>query len=137
MKPITLSAYSLAVAQLMTLANRDVGGSLASAQVLLSAYNGYDWQLDITDLCTLDETHYQAALNVIRGRVELRTEPQETMADKGVSFQKLWERWKRYHISNRHKPACSHCMGNGETYDEDDNPEICFMCEGTGLNEAA
>lgn len=137
MNPITLSAYSLAVAQLLKLANRDVGGSLAAAQVLLSAYNGYDYQLDITDLCTLDDAHYQAALAVIRGRVELRVEPQETMENGNAQFEKLWERWKRYHVSNRHKPVCSHCMGNGETHDDEGEPEICFMCEGTGMNEAA
>jgi len=53
--------------QLMKLAQGDRGGSRVAAQVLLSAYNGGAWQLNIVDLCVLDKSNYKAALGMKDG----------------------------------------------------------------------
>ena len=60
--------YTQAVCKLIELAQGDTGGSRGAAQVLLSAYNGEAWQLNVVDLCVLDKNNYKAALDVIRGR---------------------------------------------------------------------
>ena len=67
--------YTAAVLKLIPLAQGDTGGSRVAAQILLSAYNGEEFQLNIVDLTNLDRKHYIAALSVIRGRVELGIEP--------------------------------------------------------------
>ena len=61
----TKQEYIDAIIKLVPLAQGDTGGSRVAAQVLLSAYNGNDFQLDIVDLCRLDSGHYQAALAAI------------------------------------------------------------------------
>ena len=53
MEDVTYQQYQDAVIQLCELAQRDTSGSRAAAQVILSAYNGYRWQVDITELCYL------------------------------------------------------------------------------------
>lgn len=71
----------------MKLAQGDTGGSRVAAQVLLSAYNGEAWQLNVVDLCVLDKSNYKAALDVIRGRVELYIEP-HTLIANGIRFSR-------------------------------------------------
>ncbi len=100
-EPITCEEYRQAVVRLVTLAGGDTGGSRVAAQVVLSAYNGHEWQLSIPDLCNLDSSNYQAALNVIRGRTELLTEPQKLITDGEDHFRRLWKQWERYHLSNQ------------------------------------
>ena len=64
--------YAIAVEKLVRLASSDTGGSRAAAQVVLSAYNGGEWQLDITeeiakvDYAFLDATFYDG--NELPGR---------------------------------------------------------------------
>ena len=129
--------YSAAILKLAALAQGDTGGSRVAAQVLLSAYNGNDFQLNIVDLCNLDRGYYQAALAVIRGRVELGTEPQNLLEDGDRFFCELWKRWERYHVANRGLPDCSLCHGSGLIY-EDMNDETnhsrkaCPQCGGRG-----
>lgn len=135
---ITTEEYAQAVKKLLHLAQCGTGSSLAAAQVLLSAYNGGEWQLDITDLCGLDRDHYITAMNVIRGRVELMTEPHSLIKDGDRIFKDLWNNWIRYHISNRWKRTCDRCYGSGEIYEDerDESNETmvtCFQCEGEGL----
>lgn len=101
-RPITLDQYAEGVALLVKTAHGDTGGSRSAAQVVLSAYNGHAFQLDITELTNLDEQHYAAALAVIRGRTELRTEPQEVITDGQKHFEQLWEQWEHYKCGNRH-----------------------------------
>lgn len=134
----TEQEYSTAILKLITLAQGDTGGSRVAAQVLLSAYNGRDFQLDIVDLCSLDSGNYQAALSVIRGRVELRKEPQDFVEKGDEVFRDLWKRWERYHVSNRGLPDCYSCNGSGVVY-EDINDETnyarkpCPKCGGKGF----
>jgi hypothetical protein len=100
---IFMLQYAESVSALIKLASKDCSGSKACAQVLLSAYNGHEFQLDITDLCLLDENYYDHAMTVIRGRVELRTEPHELITDGNLVFDQLWDQWRGYHVSTRFK----------------------------------
>lgn len=129
-----LEQYAAAVARMVKLAKQDHGGSRVAAQVLLSCYNGYDYQLDITDLCNLDPDNYQAAIAVIRGRCELSIEPQTTIPNGQAIFGALWHQWKHLHVEERGKTRCPICGGRRHKYASDDD-EIgtpCTYCDGTG-----
>ena len=68
--------------------------------MLLSAFNGEEWQLNIVELSLLDQGYYEASLDVICGRVELGLEP-HTLVEEGVrAFEELWLQWERYHVGN-------------------------------------
>ncbi len=129
------SSYAAAVAKLVSLATDDCSGSRAAAQVVLSAYNGDEWQLDITDLCVLDQEHLDAALAVIRGRAEIRTEPHRLIDNGDRLFRQLSEQWFRYHIDNRWKRQCPECSGAGKVYVDvvSDEQITCPRCQGDGL----
>jgi len=135
---MTKQDYAAAIIKLVPLAQGDTGGSRVAAQVLLSAYNGNDFQLDIVDLCGLDSGHYQAALAVIRGRVELREEPQNFVENGDEVFRDLWQQWQRLHVTNRGLPDCFTCHGSGSVYvDPDDDTNYdrkpCPKCGGKGF----
>jgi len=135
---IDTETYSLAIHKLVTLAQGDTGGAKIAAQVLLSAYNGEAYQLNIVDLCNLDKDHYGAALSVIRGRKELGREPQVFLKNGDQIFEGLWQQWERYHVENRGKPTCNLCYGSGliPEYPDDDNNDsqkTCTQCEGRGF----
>lgn len=74
---INVEEYRQAVESLVPFALTDTSGGRAAAGVLLSCYNAYKFHLDVTDLCLLDFDLYQAAIKVIRGRVELSKEPHQ------------------------------------------------------------
>jgi len=133
----TKQEYTPAILKLMTLAQGDTGGSRVAAQVLLSAYNGNDFQLNIVDLCNLDRGYYQAALAVIRGRVELGIEPQTLLENGDQVFSELWQKWERYHVENRGRSDCHSCHGTGlisEDLDDETNltRKSCPQCGGRG-----
>jgi hypothetical protein len=135
---MTKQDYAAAIVKLVSLAQGDTGGSRVAAQVLLSAYNGADFQLDIVALGNLDHGYYQAALAVIRGRVELREEPQNFVKNGDEVFRDLWHRWERLHVSNRGIPDCFTCHGSGSVYvDPDDDTNYdrkpCPKCGGKGF----
>ncbi|WP_020678112.1 DUF7673 family protein [Geopsychrobacter electrodiphilus] len=100
---ITIEEYATAVQFLAGLAQQDTSGSRAAAQVLLSAYNGEEWQLDITDLGVLSSDYYLAALAVIRGRTELMIEPHKLIENGEAIFDRLWDLWQAFHVKNRGK----------------------------------
>lgn len=134
---MTKQDYAAAIVKLVSLAQGDTGGSRVAAQVLLSAYNGADFQLDIVDLCNLDHRYYQVALAVIRGRVELRVEPQNFVENGDEVFRDLWQQWQRLHVTNRGLPDCYTCHGSGSVYvdPEDDtnyDRKPCSACGGKG-----
>lgn len=103
MTRITPEAYQAGIARLIHLAYTDQTSARVAAQVLLSAYNGEQWQLDIVDLTLLDRENYQAALNVIRGRVEVNCEPQHMIQNGSSHFRELWGRYQYLHVSKRGK----------------------------------
>jgi len=100
---ITIEEYATAVDLLSGIAQQDTSGSRAAAQVLLSAYNGENWQLDITDLGVLSSNYYEAALVVIRGRTELMIEPHTLIENGEAIFDRLWDLWQAFHVKNRGK----------------------------------
>lgn len=135
---MTKQDYAAAIGKLLPLAQGDTGGSRVAAQVLLSAYNGGDYQLNIVDLCNLDRGYYQAALAVIRGRVELGIEPHNLLANGDEVFRELWQQWHRLHVTNRGLPDCDTCHGSGSVYvDPDDDANYdrkpCPKCGGKGF----
>jgi len=137
MKPIVRKEYEEAIRLLTGLAQTDTSGGRAAAQVVLSAYNGDEWQLDVTELSLLDGKYYQAAIYVIRGRKELMIEPHKLITGGREIFHRIWDRWRRYHISNRWKQTCFTCNGRGYIVDYDDDDQetrsSCGKCGGTGL----
>lgn len=139
MEPITQDQYAKAIVKLMNVARGDTSGSRAAAQVLLSAYNGSAWQLNVTDLCSLDADNYQAAIEVIRGRKEIGYEPHEFIQDGTGHFEALWNQWKRYHVNFRWMRDCDECYGAGDVYeDEQEDTRVpCTRCGGAGLLEEA
>lgn len=129
--------YTDAIVKLVSLAQGDTGGARVAAQVLLSAYNGADFQVNIVDLCNLDRGNYQAVLTVIRGRVELGIEPHNLLAKGDQVFRDLWQQWNRLHVTNRGLPDCYTCHGSGSVYvdPEDDtnyDRKPCSACGGKG-----
>ena len=86
MDRITPAEYATAVTACVALAQYPTGGGRVAAQVLLSAYNGDSFQLDITSLCNLDNENYAHALDVIRGRYEVGQEPQQMIPMAAVYF---------------------------------------------------
>lgn len=134
-RPTQKSSYAAGVAKLVQLAMGDCGGSRAAAQVVLSAYNGDEWQLDVTDLCILDQEHLNAAMAVIQGRAEIRTEPHLLIEHGDRLFHQLWKQWSRYHIDNRWKRQCPECSGAGKVYVDvvSDEQITCPRCQGDGL----
>jgi len=91
MEIITVEKYAQAIIQLLQHANRDCSSSKIAAKILLSAYNGFEWEFAIPDLCRLDRGNYLAAIEVIRGRVELSLEPQSVIEEGSRYFRALWE----------------------------------------------
>lgn len=132
---VNYEQYGESVVELLKLAKGDTGGSRVAAQVLLSAYNGEVWQLDITDLCNLDDHYYRHAMNVIHARRELREEPHQLIKDGNAHFQEVATNWPRLNLEQRWKHECSDCWGRGVIYpdiDDESITETCPRCKGEG-----
>lgn len=94
--------YAESIKALMSLALTGTGGAKVAAQVLLSAYNGKCFQLDVSSLCNLDNSNYQHAMNIIHGRARLYQEPQSLFKNGSERFDALWDKWeKTLHLDNR------------------------------------
>lgn len=106
-------------------------GSQLAAQVLLSASHGASFQLNVTDLFNLDSDNYVHALAVIRGRYELRREPQEMITDSSNVFRALRTQWARLELTERAKIRCPNCDG-GKIYKNEDDEigVVCSRCAG-------
>jgi hypothetical protein len=100
---ISIEEYRHAVESLVPLALTDTSGGRAAAGVLLSCYNAYEFHLDVTDLCLLDIDRYQAAIQVIRGRIEISKEPHQLIKDGDKIFGRIWHLWEGLKIANRAK----------------------------------
>lgn len=137
MEKVTQQQYGEAVATLMKLAMAGGGSSTsAAAQLLLSAFNGNEWHVDITTLCSFDPKHYQAALNVIRGRSELYIEPHNVIQDGDRIFKVLWDKYYLLHVGNRNLSVCRSCGGDGKEWDDETVIGDCKRCRGAGrVNE--
>lgn len=100
--PVTREQYAEAVRYLARIARQETSGGRAAAQVLLSAYNGYAFHLDVTDLCLLTGRELAAAITVLHGRADLRREPHECLKNGDAVFQQLWSLWEGLQVDNRH-----------------------------------
>lgn len=134
---VDLERYTHAVNELLVLAQGDALGSRAAAQVVLSAYNGREFQLDVTDLGNLDQHYRGLAVTVIIGRNSLQVGPEEVTVDGKESLDEISRRWERLRVTNRWKPDCLTCYGQGkvEKYPDDwNNDELteCPDCSGRG-----
>lgn len=132
-------SYAQSVEQLLRLGLRgNFGdGASAAAQVLLSAYSGYDWHLDVTDLSLLEGADFSCALTVIAARAIKRVEPHSVVPDGSRRFQSLAKIWRRLHIHNRWRDDCYACNGSGRAFKTDADADEgrlseCETCCGTG-----
>lgn len=93
-EPVTHDEYAKAIIHLFELSELNCGGSVRAAQVLLSLYNGFNFNADLADISTgLDAWHLQSALIAIKGRSQLNTEPHRVIQDGDIHFRKLCEDW--------------------------------------------
>lgn len=137
MECISLEEYTKAVTHCVGIAQQDTGGSRIMAQVLLSAYNGDAFQLDVAGLGGLDRENYEQAITVIRGRYDVHREPHDVIPNGSAIFRDLWEQWKRLHVKVRGLPSCHDCEGRGRVWvnpddDDDRQTEECSRCKGLG-----
>lgn len=84
--------------------------------MVLSAYNGFDFQVDIAGLGNLDRKNHALAMTVIQGRYDTGCEPHEVIPNGSKVFGKLWERWRRLHVEERGRMECPACDGRGFIY---------------------
>lgn len=134
---ITLEQYGAACKAIIQLAQQPTSGGRVAAQVILSAYNGGAFQLDVSSLCNLDRNNFETAMIVIRGRYDTGYEPHSMFVDGSKILRKLWDQWSRLHVETRGLPECPRCDGRGTLYlNPDDDNDIrtkpCPRCDGKG-----
>jgi len=136
LEKITLEQYRTAVKAFICLAQQPTSGGRVAAQVILSAYNGAAFQLDVSSLCNLDRNNFETAMIVIRGRYDTGYEPHSLILDGSKILRQLWDQWSRLHVETRGLPECPNCDGRGTVYLSDDEDDIrtkpCPRCEGKG-----
>lgn len=107
------------------------------ASVLLSCYSGAEFHVNLSSIGIIDFDLYQAALAVIRGRVERGMEPHEMIDGGSDIFPRLCEEYRHLTVINRAKKSCDCCDGLGKFYKTDDDyqqgrGETCTECDGRG-----
>jgi len=103
MEKISLEEYGNAVKSCLNVAQQPTGGGSIVAQVLLSAYDGELYQLDVAGLCNLDRSIYESAITVIRGRYDTCREPHEMIAGGDAVFCNLCREWSGLKLAARAK----------------------------------
>lgn len=98
--------YAVAIAAMVKLAQIHCGGSRVAAQVLLSAYNGDDYQLNVTDMRVLSRENHDYAMTVIQGRYDTNLEPHNVIENGDQIFRDLCYRYYWLLLSNRSKVRC-------------------------------
>jgi len=134
---ISKQEYAEAVVALIKLAQQGTSGGRCAAQILLSAYNGAAFQVDLASLGNLDRNNHETAMIVIQGRYDTGCEPHNMVKGGDKIFHDLWDRWIRLHVEERGKRECPTCDGRGVIFlrpnDEHDNSsKPCARCEGKG-----
>ena len=99
---VTADDYTKSVLILAKVAQGDTSGSRAAAQVLLSLYDGSNWNMNLTDLCVLDFGLFAQALIAIRGRVTVFEEPHNVIENGSQIFANLEKQWQHLHTSKRY-----------------------------------
>lgn len=137
MEKVTTEQYADAVARLVLLAREPTSGGRVAAQVLLSAYKGSEFQLDLAGMANLDRGNFELAMTIIRGRYETGREPHRLIADGSCVFGELWATWSPLHVSERGKADCPDCGGRGSLWlnpddEHDHRSKPCPRCAGHG-----
>ena len=88
-----LEEYATAVESCLKVAQKPTGAGKITAQVLLSAFDGETYQLDVAALCNLDRNIFESAVTVIRGRYDTNREPHEMVAKGDAIFRDLCRQW--------------------------------------------
>lgn len=134
-----IEKYKTSVEALLRVSQKRTGGSRVAAQVLLSAYSGDCFHLDVSDLGVLDEENIGHAFQVMWGRnCNPWMEPHRVIENGDRLFRELWDKWRGLHVQNRWKGVCYDCDGSGVQWanmeEEGNGPkETCQRCEGRGL----
>lgn len=103
-KEVSIGPYTEAVKHLSKMVlTQDGSGARAAAQVLLSTYNGTNYQLDVTDLCHLDADNFLYAQAIISGRVHTLKEPHTVIENGGDIFDQIERKWSWLNVRNRYK----------------------------------
>lgn len=96
--------YPGAVQRLLDIClTHDGSGAKAAAQVLLSSYNGRNFQVKITDLCNLDPQNFQDCMHVIIGRIRTFEEPHNVIEDGSALFDELANSWGQLKANVRYQ----------------------------------
>ena len=135
MEKVTIEQYAAAVVKFVDLARQPTSGGRVAAQVLLSAYNGCEFQLDLASMGNLDRGNFETAMTIIRGRYDTWHEPHQLIKDGSAAFGELWKTWFALHVEERGKAECPTCEGQGELFlhpdDENDGrTKPCPRCAG-------
>jgi len=109
---VTTESYRDAIVYLASHAQQDTSGGRAAAQVLLSLYNGLNWHMDLTDLCSMDLQLFEQSLIAIRGRVMLNEEPHREIDNGDQVFNDIQQRWHHLHTSRRYRDASARVVPN-------------------------
>lgn len=130
---ITAEEYAAAISLLVKVAQTPSHSGRAAAEVLLSTYNGFEFQADLAGLSSLDGKNFSLALAVIQGRYDTGREPHMMVGNGNEIFRSLWAQWFRLHVDERAKVDCRHCDGYGMIYhddNDDEKKEIRPSCKG-------
>lgn len=130
MEKVSKERYAEAVARFVALARQRTSGGRVAAQVLLSTYNGIDFQLDLADMGSLDRSNFETAMTIIRGRYETGHEPHSLIVNGSSVFGELWDSWFALHVTEGGKVDCPACDGEGSQ--NDNRTEPCPRCAGHG-----
>ena len=107
-KERAVTPYREAVKALSQLSlTQDGSGARAAAQVLLSAFNSLSFHVEIVDLCNLDTKNFKYAVDIIKGRVVTKEEPQKMIEGGDEIFRKLWEKWSHLSVDKRYSEQIS------------------------------
>jgi hypothetical protein len=135
MEKVTKEQYTEAVVKFVDLARQPTSGGRVAAQVLLSTYNGDEFQLDLASMGNLDPKNFEFAMTIIRGRYETWHEPHQLIADGSRVFGELWKTWFGLQVNERGKACCPSCDGRGELLlnpddENDERTRPCPCCAG-------
>ena len=98
---VTLDQYVESILFLLNVAKQDTPSSKSAAQVLLSLFDGYAWQLNINDLGWLDYQGLHHAIVAIQGRITVQQKPHIFIENGEAEFSELQKKWQCLHTKNR------------------------------------
>lgn len=104
--PNARDKYKAALEKLVKATVHGGSGSRAAAQILLSLYNGSDWQMDLTDLRLLDPESREAAITALKFDAQVNEEPHTVLDDGNAIYDRLKHAWPTLYNPIRHHDDC-------------------------------